>query len=141
MLFFLTDFIENTNGKKKKKKKPVNGNTMNGSIPANEPPKSNMVRLTMNGGPPRRMMNPPQPQNGRVAMPSQAAIIKVNGSMVTIRSPALQQALSVQEDPAKKKKKKKGGQGQHDESWNPIDGELIRARTVPPPLFMYVVGQ
>lgn len=114
---------------------------MNGSIPANEPPKSNMVRLTMNGGPPRRMMNPPQPQNGRVAMPSQAAIIKVNGSMVTIRSPALQQALSVQEDPAKKKKKKKGGQGQHDESWNPIDGELIRARTVPPPLFMYVVGQ
>lgn len=66
-------------------------------------------------------------------MPQAAAIIKVNGSMVTIRSPALQQALASKSEATcvnsnsvssndqnkKRRKKKKGanGQGQPDE-WN-----------------------
>lgn len=121
---------------------------MNGNIPSSEPPK-NMVRLTMNGGPPKRILNPQQPPNGKVMMPPQAAIIKVNGSMVTIRSPALQQALNAKQHPesisdqAKKKKKKKkcaNGQGHNEDSWN-IDGELPRARPVVPPWLMYVLGK
>ncbi|XP_054264698.1 protein FAM193A-like isoform X2 [Macrosteles quadrilineatus] len=119
------DFSDDANGKKKKnKKKNGNGNQMNGDIPTMETLKSNgnnMVRLTMNGGPPKRVMPSPQPVNGKVMLPPQAAIIKVNGSMVTIRSPALQQALNASSaDQAKKKKKKKKGtgQGQHEESWN-----------------------
>lgn len=82
-------------------------------------------------------------------MPPQAAIIKVNGSMVTIRSPALQQALNAnhQHDPdsmsdqGKKKKKKKkcaNGQGHNEDSWN-IDGEL--PRPVVPPWLMYIMGK
>ncbi|KAG8322476.1 hypothetical protein J6590_022926 [Homalodisca vitripennis] len=148
----LDEFTDDCNGKKKKKKKNGNGtNVNNNSIPINEPPKNNMVRLTMNGGPPKRVVSAAQPPNGKVMMPPQAAIIKVNGSMVTIRSPALQQALSAKQQPdtsadqsKKKKKKKKGvnGQGQQDDSWN-IDGELNRVhKSGPPhPLLMYVVGK
>ena len=86
-----------------------------------------MVTLTMNGNT-KGIMNPAI-QNGKVVMP-QAAIIKVNGSMVTIRSPALQQALAAKPEPAaaeqskKKKKKKKGGNGHgHPDEWNLV-GEL-----------------
>ncbi|CAH0391288.1 unnamed protein product [Bemisia tabaci] len=60
-----------------------------------------------------------------LAKNSQAAIIKVNGSMVTIRSPALQQALdsqnphSVDQSKKKKNKKKKTVPGQRPkEEWN-----------------------
>lgn len=85
----------------------------------------------MNGGTKNLLTAPPLP-NGKVMMPSQAAIIKVNGSMVTIRSPALQQALTAKPDPIaeqskKKKKKKKGanGQGQTDECVGKVQHILI----------------
>jgi len=128
------DFCDDANGKKKKKKKNGIGNNLPNSIPMNEPPSNNMVRLTMNGGPPKRILNPSQPSNGKVILPSQAAIIKLNGSMVTIRSPALQQALNAKQpqesmaDQAKKKKKKKkgGNGGQQEESWS-IDEESVFA--------------
>ncbi|XP_046684977.1 protein FAM193A-like isoform X2 [Homalodisca vitripennis] len=133
------EFTDDCNGKKKKKKKNGNGtNVNNNSIPINEPPKNNMVRLTMNGGPPKRVVSAAQPPNGKVMMPPQAAIIKVNGSMVTIRSPALQQALSAKQQPdtsadqsKKKKKKKKGvnGQGQQDDSWN-IDDSVFAPKDI-----------
>lgn len=123
------------NGKKKKKKKNtgVNGQNINEPPPHNNNNNNskhnnnnnNMVTLTMNGSA-KGFMNPAI-QNGKVVMP-QAAIIKVNGSMVTIRSPALQQALAAKPEPAvaeqskKKKKKKKGANGQgHPDEWNLVD--------------------
>lgn len=146
-----SDYPNEVNGKKKKKKNKngVSNGAVN-SIPNNEPPRSNMVRLTMNGdGPAKRLMNPPQPMNGMRVMNSgheQSAIIRMHGSMVTIRSPALEEAMIAKESAAeqakKKKKKKKGGNGGGDESWN-IDGELSYppARKVTAFPFMYVLGQ
>lgn len=90
--------------------------------------------------------------NGMNMLNPQAAIIKMNGSMVTIRSPALHHAMaakqmshveSAAEQAKKKKKKKKGGSGGQDESsWN-IDGELSfpPTRKVSAFPFMYVLGR
>uniref|UniRef100_A0A1B6DDP5 FAM193 C-terminal domain-containing protein n=1 Tax=Clastoptera arizonana TaxID=38151 RepID=A0A1B6DDP5_9HEMI len=107
---------DGSNGKKKKKKKG------NGSENITTNNNNNIVTLSMNGGP-KNLMTPPPLQNGKVMMSSQAAIIKVNGSMVTIRNPVLQQSMNVESETAsdqskkKKKKKKKGtnGKGQQDE--------------------------
>ncbi|XP_075221914.1 uncharacterized protein LOC142324799 isoform X2 [Lycorma delicatula] len=133
------DVSNGSNGKKKKKNKKGNNNgSTNGNV-------NNINRndaasvISGSGGGSVTLLNggQPQPQNGKLMMPQAAAIIKVNGSMVTIRSPALQQALanktevtgvnnnntvSSNDQNKKRRKKKKGvsGQGQPDE-WNLVD--------------------
>lgn len=134
----LDDNSNGSNGKKKKKNKKGNQNgTTNGN--ANNINRNDAAASVIGGNSGGSVTllkgGQPQPQNGKLMMPQAAAIIKVNGSMVTIRSPALQQALANKSEVArvssnsvtvtsndqnkKRRKKKKGanGQGQPDE-WN-----------------------